>query len=148
MKNIVICAPLEEQLLKNFERLNEMDLLKGVNVHLVHCFEIQMYAYEFMAAYYPTEDQFKAIETSIKDILGSFQNKLEDAANEKTTWTHQVLKSTDCKGQMVKYLKEVNADMAVIATRGKHGLEGLFTSSFADHLVKHAPCDLTILRPQ
>ena len=147
MRTVVICAPLDEELLGNFERLKEMDVLKGANVHIVHCFEVQMYAYEFMAAYYPTDEQFKSIETSVKDILGTFQGKIKEAGDDKTTWTSHVLKSTDCKGQLVKYLEEQNADMAIISTRGQHGIEGLFTSSFADYMIKHAPCDLTILRP-
>ena len=147
MKNVVICAPLEEELLENFERLKDMDYLRGANVHIVHCFEVQMYAYEFMAAYYPTDEQFKSIETSVKEILENFQKKISSAGDEKTQWSYHVLKSTDCKGQIVKYLEESGADLAIMATRGKHGIEGLFTSSFADYMIKHAPCDLTILRP-
>lgn len=50
------------------------------------------------------------------------------------------------KEKVIEYLKEVKADLVITATRGKHGIEGLFSSSFTDHLVKHAPCNVLTLR--
>jgi nucleotide-binding universal stress UspA family protein len=45
------------------------------------------------------------------------------------------------------YLKEVKADLVVTATKGKHGIDGFFSSSFTDYLCKFSPCDVLVMRP-
>ena len=50
------------------------------------------------------------------------------------------------KEGMIRYLKEHNADLAITLTKEKHGLAGYFSSSFTDHLVDHAPCNVFVIR--
>ena len=50
--------------------------------------------------------------------------------------------------RMAEYAKEINAGLIVVATRNKRGFSGLFLSSFADRILKLAPCDVLVLRPK
>lgn len=60
----------------------------------------------------------------------------------------QVTKDFHPEEEVIEFLKNVNATLIVVATRGKHGFEGLFHSSFTDYMVKFAPCDVFVVRPE
>ena len=50
--------------------------------------------------------------------------------------------------RIVKYAKDIEAHMLVVATRNKQGIAEFFTSSFADRVLKFSPCDVLVLRPE
>jgi nucleotide-binding universal stress UspA family protein len=94
---------------------------------------------------YPTEDLYPEIEKSTVGMLktlaydmGAKDNKLE----LKCFFSHSREVTIN------DYLKNVHADLVVVATRGKHGIEGFFSSSLADFLCKYSPCDVLVKRPR
>lgn len=146
MKNIVICASLNDDSLGLLKQLKGNDLLKDAKLHFVHCFEIQIYTSDFSPYVFPTEETYPEIEKSTVAIL-------KNVAKEVCTETQFKNADFKCffshspKEKVREYLKEEKADLVVVATRGKHGIEGLFSSSFAEHLLKYSPCDIHVLRP-
>jgi hypothetical protein len=78
-------------------------------------------------------------------ILSQLSGKLNLSAEQgrmKCFFTHS---KESC---LKDYLLQVNADLAVVATRGKHGIEGFFSSSLADFLCKYAICDVFVMKEQ
>lgn len=144
MKNVVICVSLNDESLDNLAQLKGDQILKDAKVHLVHCFEIQVYTSDFSPYIYPTEEKYPEIEAASLKILDSLQERLglEEKVEKKCFF------SQSPKQRLKEYLEESKADLCVVATRGKHGIQGLFSSSFAEHLVKYSPCDLHIKRPK
>lgn len=143
MKNIVICADLNENSLDTIKTLQHDIDLKGATLHFVHAFEIRLYNADMVPVIFPTEAQYPDIEKSTLSILSKLAQDVgakEDQVQLKCFFTHSR------EQQINSYLKEVKADMVVIATRGKHGIEGLFSSSLADFLCKYSPCDVLVLR--
>ncbi|MDD0853394.1 universal stress protein [Halobacteriovorax sp. GB3] len=147
MKNIVICASLNDHSLDLLKLLKGNDLLKDAKLHFVHCFEIQIYTSDFSPYVFPTEEKYPEIETSSKAILGNLAKEICTEEQLKNA-DFQCFFSHSPKERVREYLKESNADLVVVATRGKHGIEGLFSSSFAEHLLKYSPCDIHIMRPK
>lgn len=145
MKNVVLCASLNDPSLDLLSTLEGSDLLKDANVHLVHCFEVQLYTADFAPYVYPTEEKYPEIEDASQIILRPLKETLSKNAKSVES---KIFFSQSPKQKIKDYLKEVNADLVVVATRGKHGIEGLFSSSFAEFLVKYSPCDVHILRPR
>lgn len=145
MKNIVLCVDLREESLKTLKSVAKKIDLKNAKVHLVHAFEIQTGMMEFATFVYPTEDQYPEIEKSVMDLLGTLQKDLglsDDQTEKHCYFSHS-------KEVAIKdYLDSKKAEMVVLATRGKHGIEGFFASSLADYLCKYSPCDVLVLRPQ
>jgi nucleotide-binding universal stress UspA family protein len=47
---------------------------------------------------------------------------------------------------LIEDLNRSKSDVVFVATRGKHGIEGLFNSSFAEYMLKFSPCSIFILR--
>lgn len=147
MKNIVLCASLNDDSLSLLKELKNSSLFENSNVHLVHCFEIQLYTADFAPYIYPTEDKYPEIEEATKTILQGVESALKDNPKIKSFET-RVFFSQSPKQKVKEYLDDIKADLVVVATRGKHGIDGLFSSSFAEFLVKFSPCDVHILRPK
>lgn len=148
MKNIVLFASLTDDSLSLLKKIKETSLFReACCVHLVHCFEIQTYTAEFSAYTYPAREQYPEFEEGAKNVLKVLQSNLEGAF-ENLSFKTTILFDSDPKHRMTEYLKEEKADLAVVATRGKHGIEGLFSSSFADHLTRYSSCDVYVLRPK
>jgi nucleotide-binding universal stress UspA family protein len=49
---------------------------------------------------------------------------------------------------IVKAARQVNADLIVMATHGRHGLLYLFLGSVVETVLRHAPCPVLAIRPQ
>jgi nucleotide-binding universal stress UspA family protein len=145
MKNIVVCADLNQQSLDTLKMLHRKLDLKDTTLHFVHVFEIHMYNADIVPIIFPTEAQYPEIEQSTLGIL----NKLAaDIGLKEEQFKSKCFFSHSREEKIVNYLNEVTADLVVVATRGKHGIEGFFSSSLADFLSKYSPCDVLVMRPK
>jgi nucleotide-binding universal stress UspA family protein len=145
MKSIVVCADLNEGSLERLKTLHQDLDLKHANIHIVHVFEIQYYMSEFTPYVFPTEDQYAAMEKSTLTILNKLGTDLGISADRLHA---KCFFSRSREDKILEYLKSSKADLAVVATRGKHGVEGLLTTSLTDFLCKYSPCDLLVIRPK
>lgn len=144
MKNIVVCVDLREECLNVLNSLKERINLKESRIHFVHVFEIKMGVMELTPVVYPVPSQYPEIESSIVGIMDNLKRNLglRDDQVEKHCFFSQ------SKEQRInEYLVEKKADMVILSTRGKHGIEGFFASSLADFLCKYSPCDILVMRP-
>lgn len=144
MKNYVLCASLEEESVNTLKKLKRDLDLKEAKVHFVTVVEIQVYNSELSAFVYPVESQYKEIESSALMIL---KNLAKDLGVTDANATFKCFFDHSAESRVKNYLEEVNADMVITATRGRHGIAGLFSSSFTDFLCKYSPCDVLVLRP-
>lgn len=144
-QEIVLCAGLNEESMDNLATLQGVFDSGSSQIHIVHCFEIQVYTSEFAPFIFPTEDKYPEIEEATKGVLRNLAVRLVGPANAERVALH-CLFSTTPKQQIVEFLKELNADLAVVATKGSHGISGLFHSSFAEYLMKFSPCDVYVTR--
>ena len=49
---------------------------------------------------------------------------------------------------IVKYAKDVRADVIVVGTHGRSGVSRLLMGSVAEHVVRNAPCPVLVVRPR
>jgi nucleotide-binding universal stress UspA family protein len=145
MKNIVICADLKEESLNRIKSLHDDIDLKHSKVHLIHVFEIQYYVSEFTPYVYPTEDQYSEMESSAVSILSKLG---ADLGISKENLEVKCFFAKSREEKITEYLESSKANMVVSATRGRHGVDGFFSSSLTDYLCKYSPCDVLVLRPK
>jgi nucleotide-binding universal stress UspA family protein len=50
-------------------------------------------------------------------------------------------------GAIVDYAKEAHVDIIVVGTHGRGPVSQLFMGSVAEHVVRHAPCPVLVVRP-
>jgi universal stress protein A len=61
--------------------------------------------------------------------------------------TPVVRPSADPARAIIDYAKEAHADIVVVGTHGRGPLSHLFMGSVAEHVVRHAPCPVLVVRP-
>lgn len=145
MKNIVLCVDLNQESIDTLKLLSGKINLKHSRIHLVHVFENHLYNADLVPFVFPLPEQHKEIEKSAVEILKRLGTDLDvptENVNAKCFFSFS-------REQKIKeFLTEVDANLVVIATRGRHGIEGFFTSSLTDFLCKYSPCDVFVLRPK
>lgn len=145
MKNYVLCTTLEEESINTLKELKNDIELKNANIHIITVIEKKIYTVDLAAYVYPTENQYPEIESSALSLLNSLAKDL--GVNQQQV-TSRCFFEYDREKKIKEYLTEINANLVVVATRGKHGLEGFFSSSLADYLSKFSPCDVLVMRPR
>lgn len=145
MENIVICADINQASLDTIKKMKHDFLLQNTVIHLLHVFEVHMYNADLVPVIFPSEVQYPDIEASATGILQNLAKEMNlkiEPSNIKCFFSHSR------EEKIISYLNEVKADLVIVATRGKHGLEGFFNSSLADFLSKYSPCDVLVVRPK
>lgn len=145
MKTIVIYTTLEEECLNNLKHLKKDLDLKNSQIHIITIVKIQLYNFDLTPYIYPTENQYVEIENSAIEIMKGLGDSL-GVGNKEIIY--KCYFEYDVKTKARHYLQEVAADLVIVSTRGKHGVQGLFSSSFADYLCKFSPCDILVIRPR
>lgn len=145
MENIVICADINEASIDTLKNIRHEFLFKNTHVFFLHVFEVHMYNADLVPVIFPAEVQYPDIEASTVGILENLANELKIKNDQKTI---KCFFSHSREEKIISFLNEVKADLVIVATRGKHGLEGFFNSSMADFLSKYSPCDVLVVRPK
>ncbi len=146
-KKIVCAVSLQEDSLLTMERVLHRGSFQGAQIHLVHIFKIETYLNELSSYVYPTPEMYPEITKTVESILAPLQQKITRQL-QAVECTIKCIFHHRPKEELCQYLSDQRAQMVVVATRGKHGLEGFFSSSFTDYLCKFSPCDVLVLRPE
>ena len=89
---------------------------------------------------------YTAIET---DLLANANKELDTLLKElgspKTSFLKMV-RTGSAAAEIVHAAKEMIADLIVISTHGHTGLKHVFLGSVAEHVVRHAPCPVLVVR--
>lgn len=146
MKKVLVAVDLNDDSMKSIkENLALRDWSKVDEVHLVHGFQLQVYADNFLFAAYPMENQYEEVEKSVCGLLDNLTEDLFEEGKGPKVISECLITSGPTQA-IVDYARDKKIDEMIIGTRGKHGFEGLFSSSFAEHMIRHAHCDLFICR--
>ena len=55
--------------------------------------------------------------------------------------------ASDTAGAIVAFAKESHVDIVVVGTHGRGPVSQVFMGSVAEHVVRHAPCPVLVVRP-
>lgn len=146
MKKVMVCFDLNKYCYDLFK--SEFQNWKWEDtseVHLVHCLAQQIYADNFLITPFPATEQLSEVEKSVLGVLNDFSTSagLENGPGQVIK---KFLVSSSPKSALVEYAKEQGIDKMWIGTRGLHGVKSIFHSSFAEYMVRHAPCEVRVLR--
>lgn len=147
-EKVVLCISDKDELTRPLLEMTGGEWLKGKEVHLLHVFKQEVYAYEFSPYVWPDENLFEELKLNLQTRLDTLLEKIVPDEAERKHTVGKIYLHSSPKQKIVEYLKEQDADLAVVVTRGKHGFAGLFTSSTAEYLMKFSPCHVLILRDE
>lgn len=147
-QRIVIALPLEDTLLEPLHVWgNKFDFSHVESILFVHVVKKNITPLEFGLVESPDETTYEEMVPTINKFLKDEARRIIPAEFAGTI-DYRVTKDFHPEEEIIDILKSVNATLVVVATRGKHGFEGLFHSSFTDYMVKFAPCDVFVVRPE
>lgn len=148
---IVVCAEITEDGLKSLDSVAEYwkdHKTPATEIHLVHIFETRVYNNEFAVSVYPSPEQYKEVDEAVVRILKTKATELFKKFPAPEKCIYKCLHSTNVKDEMVQYLNANKPDLVVVPTRGLSGIKGFFTSSFAEFMIRHSPCNILVVRPK
>ena len=145
-RNISYFLVLDEKFMKETLK-NPFDLKEDDKINLVHIFEKQTYFDELSAYNYPPQSEEETITKSVLEILKAQGEKLKSKSKlpNLTVECHCIF-SHNPKETAVEFLEKSQSQIAVIATKEKGKLSGIFTSSFTDYLCRHCKADIYVTR--
>lgn len=147
-QRIVIALPLEEELLTPlYDWGRKFDFSHVESVHFVHVVKKNITPLEFGLIESPDEGTYAEMVPTLKKFAKDEAKKILPTDYNGPVEFH-ITKDFHPEEEVIDLLKNLKATLVVVATRGKHGFEGLFHSSFTDYLVKFSPCDVFVVRPE
>ncbi len=146
-QRIVIAVPLEESLLGPlYEWGRKFDFAHVDSVHLLHVVKKNLTTLEFGLIESPDDFTYNEMVPPLEKFLRTEGQKIIPAEYGGAI-SYEVTKDFNPEEEVVDTLRRMRATLIVVATRGKHGFESFFHSSFTDYMVKYAPCDVFVVRP-
>lgn len=144
-KKIIVAVSLEEEAQKPLSAIKELDLDLDAEIHLVNVMPVILYArgMHFAVMTYPLPEERARIEERVTSALADLK---EDILPKHQRIHYKCLFDSNIKAAFTEYVKKQNADLVIVATRGKHGLKTFFDSSFAHHQLKYSPANVLIIR--
>lgn len=116
----------------------------GAELHLLHVLEVHVTGT-------PQFTMGLAVPELQEESVEAVMNKMNELPGNDWGADRTVVRKT-AKGspfvETVRYAKDNNVDVIVIATHGRTGLSHVFLGSVAEGVVRHAPCPVLIVRKE
>lgn len=147
-QSIAIALPIEEKLLMPLHHWGQrFDWSHVKQVHMIHVVKKNITPLEFGLVEMPDETTYQEMVPALQTYLRDEAKKIVPAGFKGEVHYH-LTRDFSPEEEMIDTLKKLDVSLVVVSTRGKHGFEGLFHSSFTDQMVKFAPCDVYVVRPE
>lgn len=113
----------------------------GARIHMLHVYQ-DVFSVLSMRTFDLSEEVVEdVVLREIKEKCSSILNEADIDVPVK-----RVLRKGETAEEILAYVKESDADMIVIATNGRSGLEHFFIGSIAQRVVRYASCPVITLR--
>ncbi|MDT8322995.1 MAG: universal stress protein [Bacteroidota bacterium] len=115
--------------------------LYGADIHMLHVYQ-DVFSVLSMRTFDLNEDVVE--EVMIRELRAKCDALLDnlDTAVPVTV----IMRKGETADEILDYVNEVKADLVVIATNARSGLEHFFIGSIAQRVVRYAPCPVVTLR--
>jgi nucleotide-binding universal stress UspA family protein len=118
----------------------------GADLYLLHAFEVPAYYIPGLGGLGGPD-----IIEWLRSVKEREQKRLETLAGEvrqKGIEVHPILKEGSPDGEILKAVKEVAADLIILGTHGRSGLDRFMMGSVAERVLRQAPCPILLVRPK
>jgi nucleotide-binding universal stress UspA family protein len=83
----------------------------------------------------------------VEEAQRSLDTLLTDDDRERLHAVTSVRASGSVAATIVEYAKQTHVDVIVVGTHGRGPVAHFFMGSVAEHVVRHAPCPVLVVRP-
>ena len=148
-QDIVVCYDFSDTSQRALDYAAEVADVHGARLHLLHVHVIYPNPYAMAYGNIPMrtadyqDEEITEFNKKLEDAMSTVQEKYPDLDTKVTT-----LKGGSADIGIYDYLKDVNADLAVLGTRGRTGLRKLLLGTTAEHVIHKCPCSVLALKPE
>jgi nucleotide-binding universal stress UspA family protein len=148
-EDIVACVDFSENSNRAVHRAAALAAQDKARLKLIHVFRPPAYAETEMGWLGPA---FPV--TPEEDVQGALKERLEGFAERIASEYHlenitcEVITSHSIHRGIWEALKEMEADLVVLGTRGRTGFKSLLLGTTAEGLINHTPCSALTLKPE
>lgn len=144
---VVVAVDFNKDSLNTLKTLHKMyHTIENAEIHFVHVFEVVVYSFDLTSSSWPTAEEQAKVEADVVARLTKLADEILPKGYKNKVQV-KCLFDVNPKERFCDYVKDSHASMAIVATRGKKGIQGFFDSSFAQYLCKFSPASLFVLRP-
>lgn len=87
-------------------------------------------------------------DEAIHDQAAEFVSRLAERADARGLDVETAVLSGPAKNEIVEYASSVDADLVVMGSRGRGGVQRLLLGSVTDHVVRTSDVDVLVVRDQ
>lgn len=142
-KNILVPTDFSDFSLKGLHHALALAQASGATVHLIHVVEEIVYPADWGYAQVGLTDLTRELEKSSLEEMAKLQASLKSAVP-----VHTAVVVGKAPEAIAEYAKEHSADLVVIATHGRSGIEHFFFGSTTEKVLRMAPCPVLTFRPE
>ena len=134
--HILLATDLHDECKKSAERALSIAEQHGAKLTMVHVVEpLPAYAMGYFGSVNIEKELVDEAEKNMEDLAKQLSVAKED----------QIIEIGSVKVAILKAAKDVNADLIVVGSHGRHGLESLLGST-ASGVLHGAECDVLVVR--
>ncbi|HLG20267.1 MAG TPA: universal stress protein [Bdellovibrionota bacterium] len=115
----------------------------GAQLELYHVVEAGHFVMYGNEAFWPSQATVQEIESSARKQMETFAKKLDPEISMASRIETTPAPAAD---QICQYAKKQNADLIVMSTHGRSGLDRVLLGSVTDRVVRTAPCPVFVVR--
>jgi nucleotide-binding universal stress UspA family protein len=116
----------------------------GADVHMLHVVTVHNYDPFNPDMGFPEVNIAGSLQDAAERQMAEFA---DEAATVGPTITREIRTGFSPWNEIVTSAADQEADLIIMATHGRKGLEKLFLGSTAEKVVEHTPCPVLLLRP-
>ena len=144
-KKILIALSIEEKLLPAIHSWGKkFDWSSVSEVHFLHIVKKNISPLEYGLIETPDDETFEEMKPSLENYMKEEAKKIIPKSFHPHVYYH-IVSDFYPDEETIELLKKIEADLVVVTTHEKHGL---FHRSFTRHMIKTAPCDVYVIRPE
>lgn len=114
----------------------------SASISFIHV--VELYATGDMMLGMPIDEQFE--KKRLENAEARINNIIEDHKDKCARCTGKAILG-DVVDEVLHYAEAEKADLIIIGTHGKRGLEKILLGSVAERVVKRAPCPTLVMNP-
>lgn len=122
------------------QHAKEIALTYGAEIHLLHVVEQPVY---------PSSYGIDTVSFPTQEVLDRVESQLANTAREEIGYEHIVVEAAvgHPPTSIVDYVEAKEVDLVVIATHGRTGLDRMLMGSVAEHVLRHSPSPVFVVKP-
>jgi nucleotide-binding universal stress UspA family protein len=144
-KNILFCTDFSNNAQAALPYAIDLAKKYGAVLHLLHVYQEPGHIAEFELSSDIKMDYIRVAQLAGKEMEKRLQALCEEVVKELGSCEHKMVRGK-AYTEIIRYTKETNVDLIVMASHGLSGLEHVLFGSTAERVLRESPCNVFVIR--